>query len=70
MCIRDSIHPHPLDQLHFENTLSVVLAENRGGSGASLSDSTRYLPLIPPLHTNTELRWDMPKGIGLSLIHI
>jgi iron complex outermembrane receptor protein len=58
------IHPHPLDQLHFENTLSVVLAENRGGSGASLSDSTRYLPLIPPLHTNTELRWDMPKGIG------
>lgn len=58
------IHPHPLDQLHFENTVSVVLAENKGGSGVSISDSTRHLPLIPPLHTSTELRWDMPKGIG------
>lgn len=58
------IHPHPLDQLHFENTLSVVYAENKGGNGALITDSTRYLPLIPPLHTNTELRWDMPKGIG------
>ncbi len=58
------IHPHPLDQLHFENTLSVVYAANKGGNGALINDSTRYLPLIPPLHTNTELRWDMPKGIG------
>jgi iron complex outermembrane receptor protein len=58
------IHPHPLDRLHFENTLSVVYAENKGGNGALITDSTRYLPLIPPLHTNSELRWDMPKGTG------
>ncbi|MGV9012636.1 MAG: TonB-dependent receptor [Flavobacteriales bacterium] len=58
------IHPHPLDRLHFENSLSVVLAENKGGNGATITDSTRYLPLIPPVHTNSELRWDMPKGTG------
>jgi len=58
------IHPHPLDRLHFENTLSMVNAVNKGGNGALITDSTRYLPLIPPLHTNSELRWDMPKGTG------
>ncbi|MEO8733911.1 MAG: TonB-dependent receptor, partial [Flavobacteriales bacterium] len=58
------IHPHPLDRLHFENTLALVLAANKGGGGALITDSTRYLPLIPPVHTNSELRWDMPKGKG------
>lgn len=55
------IHPHPLDRLHFENSLSFVLAENRGGGGAQITDSTKYLPLIPPLHTSSELRYGMPK---------
>ncbi|MBP9159303.1 MAG: TonB-dependent receptor [Flavobacteriales bacterium] len=58
------VHPHPLDRLHFENTLSFVFAENKGGDGALITDSTKYLPLIPPLHTNSELRWDMPRGAG------
>ncbi|MFL5752442.1 MAG: TonB-dependent receptor, partial [Bacteroidia bacterium] len=52
------IHPHPLDWLHFENTASVILAENRGGNGAIINDSTRFLPYIPPFHTNSELRAD------------
>ncbi|HEX7493883.1 MAG TPA: TonB-dependent receptor, partial [Bacteroidales bacterium] len=47
---------HPYDWLHFENSVSVIYALNRGGNGIHVTDSTRYLPLIPPLHTNTELR--------------
>lgn len=58
------IHPHPFDRIHFENALSLVLAENRGGGGASISDSTRYLPLIPPLHLVSELKYDLRKQVG------
>jgi iron complex outermembrane receptor protein len=58
------IHPHPLDRLHFENSVSFIIAENKGGNGAAITDSTRYLPLIPPLHTNSELRYDMRKQVG------
>lgn len=50
------IHPHPLDWLHFENGISVVYAENKGGNGVRLTDSEKYLPLIPPLHFTSELR--------------
>ena len=50
------IHPHPLDWLHFENSISIIYATNRGGNGAHITDSTKYLPFIPPLHTNSELR--------------
>jgi len=55
------IHPHPLDWLHFENTASLILATNLGGNGASITDSTRYLPYIPPFHTNSEVRADFKK---------
>jgi iron complex outermembrane receptor protein len=58
------IHPHPYDWLHVENSLSFVIAENKGGNGARITDGTRYLPLIPPLHTNTELRADLRKRFG------
>lgn len=47
---------HPFDWLHFENSISVTYALNKGGNGIQVTDSSRYLPLIPPLHTNTELR--------------
>ncbi len=50
------IHPHPLDWLHFENTLSVVYAVNEGGPGVIINDSNRYLPQIPPVHGTSELR--------------
>lgn len=50
------IHPHPLDWLHFENTLSVVYALNKGGNGVKINDSDRYLPFIPPVHGTSELR--------------
>ena len=47
---------HPFDWLHFENSLSVVYALNKGGNGIQVTDSSKYLPFIPPLHTNSELR--------------
>jgi len=47
---------HPYDWLHFENSVSVTQALNKGGKGIQVNDSSRYLPFIPPLHTTTELR--------------
>lgn len=65
------LHPHPLDWLHFENSVSVLFAENRGGNGIELNDSSRYLPLIPPFHTSTMLRADFPKaGKYFSALYI
>lgn len=58
------IHPHPLDRLHVENSLSVIMARNMGGNGAAITDSTKYLPLIPPLHTNSALRYDLRDKAG------
>lgn len=58
------IHPHPFDWLHFENSVSYIYAVNLGGNGAKITDSTKYLPLIPPFHTNTELRAEFKKRVG------
>ena len=55
------IHPHPLDWLHFENSISVIYTLNKGGNGVHLNDSNKYLPFIPPLHTNSELRANVKK---------
>lgn len=56
------IHPHPWDWLHFENSLSVVYGTNKGVRGeGKISDSAKYLPFIPPLHTISELRADIKK---------
>ncbi len=57
------IHPHPLDWLHFENGISVVYGVNRGANGASVTDSAKYLPFIPPLHFTSELRADLGKPV-------
>ncbi len=45
------IHPHPLDWLHFENSISYVSATQK-----DQPDSSRYLPLIPPAKWRSELR--------------
>ncbi len=56
------IHPHPLDWLHFENSLSLVYGTNKGVSTMNkLSDSAKYLPFIPPLHTISELKTNIKK---------
>ncbi|MEO8762177.1 MAG: TonB-dependent receptor [Bacteroidia bacterium] len=61
---RIDIHPHPLDWLHFENALSVVYALNLGGNGVKVTDSTKYLPYIPPVHTTSELRAEFRKKVA------
>jgi iron complex outermembrane recepter protein len=58
------LHPHPLDWLHFENSLSIVYGANKGVSGKNLSDSAKYLPFIPPLHTFSELRANIKPKSG------
>jgi len=57
------IHPHPLDWLHFENSISVVYALNKGGDGIIINDSNKYLPFIPPIHVHSELRANLKKAI-------
>jgi len=61
------IHPHPLDWLHFENSLSVVYGTNKGSSETGkINDSAKYLPFIPPVHTISELRANFKKTGFLS----
>jgi len=55
------IHPHPLDWLHFQNAISIIYAENKGGNGTHVPDSSKYLPFIPPLHFHSELRADVKR---------
>ena len=68
------IHPHPWDWLHFENSLSIVYGNNEGVKGqGKISDSAKYLPFIPPLHTFSELRANIKKiskGIVNAFIKI
>jgi len=54
------IHPHPVHWLHIENSASFIYALNLGGN----SDSTRYLPYIPPFHSNSEIKIDLKKQLG------
>lgn len=53
-----NIDLHPFKPLHFENSFSVVIGENRGGAGIKTKDSSKYLPYIPPFHGLSELRYD------------
>lgn len=55
--INIDIHPHPLDWLHFENSLSYVNSINKDVT----ADSAKYLPNIPPLHGMSELRGNFKK---------
>jgi iron complex outermembrane recepter protein len=51
-----SLDIHPYDWLHFENSVSVTYGRNKGGDGIQVTEDSRYLPFIPPLHTTSELR--------------
>jgi iron complex outermembrane receptor protein len=56
------LHPHPLDWLHWENTLSYVR-----GKFASPIEGTDNVPFIPATHWISELRAELlKKGKGLS----
>ena len=52
------VHPHPLDWLHFENSFSFVVGENKSQSE---NDSTKYLPFIPAPRLQSELRANIKK---------
>lgn len=58
-----SLDIHFFEWLHFENSLSVIYALNKGGNGVKIDDSSRYLPFIPPLHTHSEVRVEFPKNL-------
>ena len=62
--LRIDIHPHPLDWLHFENSISYVQATQK-----NVSDSTKYLPFTPPTKITSELKADA-KRIGKSLRNV
>ncbi|MDQ6755961.1 MAG: TonB-dependent receptor [Bacteroidota bacterium] len=68
------IHPHPLDWLHFENSLSLVYGTNKNATNLTkINDSSKYLPFIPPLHSFSELRVNIKKvskGIGNGFIKL
>jgi iron complex outermembrane receptor protein len=55
-----SLDVHPFDWLHFENSIAVIYARNKGYEKNQVTDSSRYLPFIPPLHTNSELQANIP----------
>jgi len=53
-----SLDFHPIQHLHFENSISLVYGINKGVSGKTVNDSSKYLPFIPPTHGISELRFD------------
>ncbi|HXS35480.1 MAG TPA: TonB-dependent receptor [Flavipsychrobacter sp.] len=56
------LHPHPLDWLHFENTLSYV----RGKFVNPTSDSTTNIPFIPPFRWLIDLKAEK-RSLGKHL---
>ena len=54
---------HPVSWLHFENSLTLTYGTNLIDGGHA-PDSLKYLPLIPPPHTHSELRGVYAKGFG------
>ncbi|MGF7079680.1 TonB-dependent receptor [Mucilaginibacter sp. UYCu711] len=55
---------HPVNWLHFANSLSLTYGENQGLNGKGVADSLKYLPFIPPLHTHSELKANFKNGVG------
>ena len=53
-----SLDIHPVASLHIENSFSIVYADFLKSSGKAVGDSERYLPFIPPVHGNSEIRYD------------
>jgi iron complex outermembrane recepter protein len=50
------IHPHPFHWLHFENSFCIVQAIQKNAT-----DSTQYLPFIPPAKFSSELKAEKEK---------
>ena len=63
-----SIDIHPIEHLHFENSVSLVYGNLLSSPGKPITDSTRYLPDIPPMHGISELKYDF-QNKGLHLVN-
>jgi iron complex outermembrane receptor protein len=63
-----SIDIHPIEHLHFENSVSLVYGNLLSSPGKPVTDSTRYLPDIPPMHGISELKYDF-QNKGLHLVN-
>lgn len=60
------LHPHPLDWLHWENTLSYV----RGKFNTAI-EGEKDMPLIPPLRWISELRAELlPNGKNIRTLNL
>ncbi len=44
--------------------MAFVQALNLGGNGLEVTDSTRYLPMVPPVHVSSGLRYHTAKQLG------
>jgi iron complex outermembrane receptor protein len=53
-----SVDIHPVQRLHFENSISLVYGNLLSSPGKPVTDSTRYLPDIPPMHGISDLKYD------------
>ncbi len=53
-----SLDIHPVKSLHIENGFSLVYGDFLGAKGQAVADSERYLPLVPPVHGYTDVRYD------------
>jgi iron complex outermembrane receptor protein len=53
-----SLDVHPVKALHIENSLSAVYALNEGIDPKLRNDSNKFLPLIPPFHGISEVRYE------------
>lgn len=49
---------HPVKSLHIENSLSLVYGNLLRGRGLAIADSEKFLPFMPPVHGNSEIRYD------------
>ena len=59
-----SLDIHPYKSLHFDNGLSLVYGDFIGKKGQVVGDSARYLPLIPPVHGTSEVRYDFSVKVA------
>lgn len=53
---RIDLHPHPFDWIHFENSISLVRAEQN-----EQPDSMRYLPMTPSPKLQSTIRFDVKE---------
>ncbi|NCX96976.1 MAG: TonB-dependent receptor, partial [Chitinophagia bacterium] len=55
-----SIDFHITQQLHFDNSISLLYGDNNSFTGAEKTAATQYIPFMPPLRYIAELKYEMP----------